>query len=89
MPPQKPEFRIPLAMLIIPTLEVMSLAMAKEQRTKYYKFATEYSCTLSKHLAIETEVTIANGALTEGCEVILQQMESDLVFCSTKITSIP
>ena len=77
MPPQKPEFRIPLAMLIIPTLEVMSLAMAKEQRTKYYKFASEYSCTLSKHLAIETEVTIANGALTEGCEVILQQMESD------------
>ena len=63
MSAKKPELRLPLSAFWIPTLEVMSKAMARDFRGKFYEFATEYSGILLKHLSSETEVSIVNGKL--------------------------
>ena len=55
---KKPELRIPVKMFIIPTLEAMSQAMVRDFRGKYYKFASDYSEVLTKHLTTETEVSM-------------------------------
>ena len=72
---KKPELRIPMKMLIIPTLEAMSQAMVRDLREKYYKFASDYSKVLTKHLTTETEVTIVNGNLSENDATTLEQLE--------------
>ena len=75
MSAKKPELRLPLSAFWIPTLEVMSKALARDFRGKYHEFATEYSEILSKHLSTETEVTIVNGNLSEDCAATLHQLE--------------
>ena len=77
MSPKKPALKIPLSLLIIPTLEAMSLAMAKDLRLKYYEFTTKYSVIFAKHLATETEVTIVNGKLADDNAFTLLQLESE------------
>ena len=77
MPPKKHVPEIPLSLLLIPTLEAMSLALAKDLRTKYYNFATEYSVIFAKHLATETEVTIVDGKLTVENTFTLLQLEAE------------
>ena len=77
MSPKKQVIEIPLSLLIIPTLEAMSLAVAKDLRQEYYKFASEYSVVFAKHLATETEVTIVNGKLADENVFTLLQLESE------------
>ena len=64
-----------MKMFIIPTLEAMSQAMVRDLREKYYKFASDYSKVLAKHLTTETEVTIVNGNLSENDATTLEQLE--------------
>ena len=66
-----------MKMFIIPTLEAMSQAMVRDLREKYYKFASDYSKVLTKHLTTETEVTIVNGKLSENDATTLQKLELD------------
>ena len=84
MSPKKPALKIPLSLLIIPTLEAMSLAMAKDLRLKYYEFTTKYSVIFAKHLATETEVTIVNGKLADDNAFTLLHWNRSLKYCSTK-----
>ena len=77
MSPKKPVLKIPLPLLIIPTLEATSLVLAKDLRMKCFKFASDYSVVLAKHLATETEVTIVNGKLVDENAFTLLQLESE------------
>ena len=87
MPPKKHVPEIPLSLLLIPTLEAMSLALAKDLRTKYYNFATEYSVIFAKHLATETEVTIVDGKLTVENTFTLLQLEAEFEVLQYKKTN--
>ena len=78
MTPAGPSFRFPLAKLVIPTLEIMSRALAKDLRSKIYNFASEFSRILMKHFTSETEIHIVDGGLTGDSVATLQQLESEM-----------
>ena len=78
MAPAMPVFRFPLSKLKIPSLELLSEALAKGIRNRIYCFATEFSKVLMKHLSSETEVQIEKGCLTEDSLQVLQQLESEM-----------
>jgi hypothetical protein len=76
-PPVLPLFRYPLSKLNIPSLEILSTALARGVRTRIYDYATEFSIILVKHLTSETEVQIDNGCITEDSQQILKQLETE------------
>ena len=45
-----PAFKYPISKLIIPTLEPMSRKISKDVRDKLYRYASEFSTILIKHL---------------------------------------
>ena len=74
----QPVFRYPMSKFIIPTLEAMSIALAREVRGKLFRFASEFSNILIKHFTSETEVHIDKGCLTDDSHQTLQKLESEM-----------
>ena len=79
-----PEFRFHLSQLIIPTLEIMSMAVSKEIRNKLYAYASEYSNTITKHFTTETEVQILDGKFNDESISKLNQLESEMAVLQYK-----
>ena len=73
-----PAFKYPISKLIIPTLEPMSRKISKDVRDKLYRYASEFSTILIKHLTGETEVHIEKGSLTEDSHHTLKRLELDM-----------
>ena len=79
-----PEFKFHLSMLLVPTLEIMSKAVAKELRNKLYVFASEYTSIMTKHFTSETEVQILDGGFKEESKSTLNQLESEMAVLQYK-----
>ena len=72
-----PQFSIPWAKLHLPTLELISKAIAKPIRKRVHAYAKNYSSTLMKHLTSETEVQIIQGTLTRDSLAILGEFAKE------------
>ena len=73
-----PQFSLPWAKLHVPTLVVISKAIAKPIRKRVYEYAKNYSSTLIKHLMSETEVQIIEGTFTRDSLAMLAKLESEM-----------
>ena len=72
------EYRFPLKMLQIQSLETTSKAMAKKLRSRLSRFASEYSSIMIKHFKTETEVQIVEGRISDESKSALEDLESDM-----------
>ena len=73
-----PKFFIPVAMLLVPTLEVLSGVLAKDAIIAISSYYNNYSSIFLKHLGSETELPIVNGELTSAALSKLPLLEHEM-----------
>ena len=64
-------FHVPIVLLIVPTLEIMSQAVANDTMLAITCYYNRFSSTLLKHLTTETELHIVNGQLTTSWHLVI------------------
>ena len=72
-----PKFSVPLAMLLIPTLDILSEVVAMDTIRALNCYYSRFSQTLTKHLTSETELQVVGGQLTANSKSILLLLEAE------------
>ena len=77
-PTALPQFSIKQYKFKIPTLKLLSEALAKNVRIQLCTYSNKFSEILLKHLTSETEIQLVNGRLTDESLENLQLLETEM-----------
>ena len=77
-PTAVPQFSFKQSKFRVPTLKILSEALAKNVRIQLCTYSTKFSEVLLKHLTSETEIQLVNGSLTDESLENLQLLEAEM-----------